>query len=51
MLKTKHEVPAYIQGFVNMVKTQFGKLVKAIRIDNGPEFMLQSFYHEKGILH
>ncbi|GAU31058.1 hypothetical protein TSUD_214940 [Trifolium subterraneum] len=51
MLKTKHEVPAYIQGFVNMVKTQFGKLVKAIRTNNGPEFMLQSFYHEKGILH
>ncbi|MCI08575.1 peptide transporter PTR2, partial [Trifolium medium] len=34
-----------------MVKTQFDKTVKIIRSDNGPEFLLQSFYTEHGILH
>lgn len=51
MIKNKAEVYNFVKAFVNMVKTQFEKNVKAIKIDNGIEFLLKSFYQENGILH
>ncbi|PNY11392.1 peptide transporter PTR2 [Trifolium pratense] len=34
-----------------MLETQFQTIPKIIRSDNGPEFMLNTFYSSKGILH
>ena len=50
-LKAKSEVPTLIQNFVTMVKTQFGHVIKCIRSDNGPEFLLTQFYQSLGIMH
>lgn len=51
MLKTKGEVQGYVKSFITMVETQFNKRIKMIRSDNGPEFLLPSFYKSKGIIH
>lgn len=51
LLKTKSEVPELIQKFYYLVFNQFHKSIKAIRIDNGLEFSLPTFYASKGILH
>jgi transposase InsO family protein len=50
MMKTKLEDSEKIKSFV-LVENQFEKKVKSIRSDNGPEFLMQEFYAEKGILH
>jgi len=34
-----------------MVETQFSRKVKCIRIDNGTEFIMSTFFSQKGILH
>ena len=34
-----------------MVETQFSCRVKSVRSDNGPEFILKTFYSSKGIVH
>ncbi|KAJ0520852.1 putative RNA-directed DNA polymerase [Helianthus annuus] len=39
LMKDKAEVFDYFQTVVNIVKTQFGRLVKCIRSDNGLEFV------------
>ena len=51
MIKAKSEVPSLIKNFCKMVANQFSSSVKAIRSDNGPEFLLTKFYHKYGILH
>ena len=51
MMKTKSEASEKLKIFVYMVENQFEKKVKSIRSDNGPEFLMQEFYAEKGILH
>lgn len=51
-LKKKSEVPEKIQEFVRMVKTQQGRVPKAIRSDNGGEYVsaeLRKFYKQNGI--
>jgi hypothetical protein len=50
-LKLKSEASTYIKSFVSMIKTQYNIAVKCIRSDNGPEFLLKSFYNEHGIIH
>lgn len=53
LMKFKSEVSKYLKLFCNMVKTQFGKIVKRIRTDNGGEFQsneMMSYYMESGIL-
>ena len=35
----------------NIVETQFNTKIKAVRLDNGPEFNLAPFFLSKGIIH
>jgi len=51
LLKTKYEVSHHIQSFIKMVQTQFHVTPKCIRSNNGPEFLIPSFYESHGILH
>ncbi|XP_065859400.1 retrovirus-related Pol polyprotein from transposon RE1 isoform X1 [Euphorbia lathyris] len=51
MVKLKSEVSDVIKHFVAMVQTQFGKTIKVIRSDNGPEFYMVDFYNKLGISH
>ncbi|XP_057454807.1 uncharacterized protein LOC130746255 [Lotus japonicus] len=51
LLNNKGEVQQQVNNFITLVKTQFGQTVKAIRSDNGPEFLLPAFYSAQGIVH
>lgn len=51
LMKSKAEVRQLIMRFHAMVFTQFGKLIKIIRTDNGAEFNMVEFFAEKGIIH
>ncbi|OMO87828.1 Integrase, catalytic core [Corchorus capsularis] len=53
LMKYKSEVSHYLIMFCNMIATQFGKKVKQIRTDNGPEFQsncMLDYYKEHGIV-
>ena len=50
-MKLKSETQNLLQSFVNMVKLQFNKSIKAIRSDNGREFLMTDFFKSTGILH
>lgn len=50
-LKTKAEVSGHVKNFITMIQTHFHTTAKFIRTDNGPEFMLSSFYASHGIIH
>ncbi|XP_019457644.1 PREDICTED: uncharacterized protein LOC109358032 [Lupinus angustifolius] len=51
LMKSKVEARHLMYVFVQMAHTQFGKLIKVIRTDNGVEFNTPSFFMEKGIMH
>ena len=54
LMKGKSEAGKLLKGFVALVKTQFDKVVKIIRTDNGLEFVsgpMKMFYLEAGIVH
>lgn len=54
LLKYKHEASQQLINLCNMIKTQFGKVVKKIRSDNGGEFtssFMSDFYSSMGIIH
>jgi hypothetical protein len=51
MMKNKSETSQRLKSFISMVERQFERKVKVVRSDNGPEFSLQQFYDERGILH
>ncbi|KAK2387257.1 putative mitochondrial protein [Trifolium repens] len=51
LLKTKAEVSDKLQQFIIMIETQFNTTPKFIRTDNGPEFLIPTFYASKGIIH
>jgi hypothetical protein len=51
LLKSKSEVGTLVMQFVKMIETQFNALVKTIRTDNGPEFLIPQFYASRGINH
>lgn len=40
-----------VQNFIAFVERQYSAVVKVVRTDNGPEFTLNAFYNEKGIIH
>ncbi|KAJ0432465.1 putative RNA-directed DNA polymerase, Protochlorophyllide reductase [Helianthus annuus] len=53
LISHKNEASDCLINFQKMVKTQFGKLIKRIRCDNGGEFTsnkMKKFYGEEGIL-
>ena len=39
LLKSKMEVCEYIENFIKLIFTQFGKRVKVVRSDNGTKFV------------
>ncbi|XP_057450917.1 uncharacterized protein LOC130742831 [Lotus japonicus] len=51
LFNNKGEVQQQVKNFITLVRTQFGQTVKAIRSDNGPEFLLPAFYSAQGIVH
>ena len=51
LLKHKSQTQLILEQFCTMVETQFSKNVRAIRTDNGTEFIMKDFFAEKGILH
>jgi len=51
LLKSKSEVSQHVKNFIALVENQFHITPKTIRSDNGPEFLLSSFYASKGITH
>ncbi|KAJ4751619.1 Retroelement pol polyprotein-like [Rhynchospora pubera] len=53
LMAEKKETAELLMNFCKMVKTQFGKVVKCVRSDNGLEFKserIMQFYSEHGIL-
>lgn len=52
LLLDKYEVSKVLKNCFAYAEKQFGKTVKIVRSDNGPEFMcLSSYFHEQGIVH
>lgn len=54
LFSSKGQVSATLRAYFNMVKTQFGKSVLALKSDNGTEFLghgTQSILHEYVIIH
>ena len=51
LLKAKSDVRTLIVSFYNMILTQFGTKIKAIRSDNTLEFSILDFYNSNGIIH
>jgi hypothetical protein len=51
LLKTKSEVSLLVQQFIVMLENQFNTVVKTVRTNNGPEFLIPKFYASKGIIH
>lgn len=43
LMKSKSEAPSIFTQFVQMIKTQFGKHIKAVRTDNAPELIAGQF--------
>jgi transposase InsO family protein len=50
-MKHKSEARILLIHFIYLVENQFGKNVKVVRSDNGPEFKISQFYSSKGIIH
>lgn len=50
-MKTKSEVRSLIISFYNMIKTQFGIILKALRSDSAFEFNMIDFFSADGIVH
>jgi len=51
LLKSKSEVSQHVKNFISLIENRFHITPKTIRSDNGPEFLLHSFYDSTGILH
>lgn len=51
LLRFKSECQSILRNFCSMVETQFDLKVKIIRSDNAAEFVMKSFYQERGIIH
>jgi hypothetical protein len=50
-MKNKSETRTHLINFISFIETQFNKKLKCIRSDNGPEFLMTSFYLSRGIIH
>jgi hypothetical protein len=51
LLKSKAEVSQHVKNFITLIENQYHITTRTIRSDNGPEFLLNSFYASKGIFH
>lgn len=50
-MKHKSETRNLLKGFLSYTERQFSKKVKRRRGDNGVEFLMPDFSHEKGVIH
>ena len=50
-MRNKSETRIHLVNFISFIETRFNKKLKCIRSDNGPEFLMTSFYLSKGIIH
>ena len=50
-MSSKAETQSLLQGFIKSVERQFDTKVKAIRSDNGVEFIMSHFFQATGIIH
>lgn len=50
-MRNKSKTRTHLVNFISFIETQFNKKLKCIRSDNGPEFLMTSFYLSKGIIH
>jgi hypothetical protein len=51
LLHSKSQTSHIIQSFYSLVLTQFKVKIKAIRSDNGNEFVMHDFFNSHGIVH
>lgn len=54
LMQSKNQVLSHLRTFLSLSKTQFGKIIRRVRIDNGREFFnkeCDSFFSLNGILH
>ncbi|KAL0426174.1 UNVERIFIED_CONTAM: Retrovirus-related Pol polyprotein from transposon RE1 [Sesamum radiatum] len=54
LMKHKSQSISILQNFYQMILTQFDKMIKVVRTDNGLEFLseqCQSFFLTKGVIH
>jgi hypothetical protein len=51
LLKNKSEVSQHVKNFITLIETQYHITPKIVRTDNGPKFLLNSFYASNGIFH
>lgn len=51
LLKYKDGVSNHVKSFISIIETQFKIKPQIVTIDNGPEFLLISFYDSKVIHH
>lgn len=51
LLTNKLDAPMKIQQFVNLVKTQFGKVIKVMTTDNAKELGMTQFLQDQGTIH
>ncbi|CAL1391749.1 unnamed protein product [Linum trigynum] len=53
LMKFKSDTERYLRSFFALVRTQYGKKVRRLKADNGPEFQtasLRNYYEEQGIV-
>ncbi|KZV15509.1 hypothetical protein F511_38613 [Dorcoceras hygrometricum] len=50
LLKSKSDVTIIFPAFCRMIRTQFGKSIKAVRSDNAPELQFSEFFKAEGIV-
>jgi hypothetical protein len=51
LMKNKAETRQHVKNLITMIKTQFNHLVKIVRSDNGPDFLMHDYDSSLGILH
>lgn len=51
LLSNKYDASIKIQQFFCLIKTRFGKVIKALRSDNATELVMTQFLQEQGTIH
>lgn len=50
-MKSKSEIRYLLLTFIHMVENQFHTTIKAVRSNNGPEFLMTTIFDSKAIIH
>jgi transposase InsO family protein len=51
LMSSKSATRSLLVSFFTMIETQFNTKIKAIRSDNGLEFLMSDFFSSKGVIH